>query len=164
MDIHKCLFPSTQAGTYLREYVWQVFLFLQWWCPVSHSLIPYKLPLSALSKVCFLSNTIMLVPQINASGNMTCSLRMWWYVHNWPRCSHRIIQWEKSLFLLHQHLTFQLFPELFPSSFLSFIPSLTLALQRTSCTDVYFFPRAPTFLELSSGFIQISGPYSLQSF
>lgn len=32
----------------------------------------------------FLSSTIMMVPQINASGNAHCSLRMWCYVHNWP--------------------------------------------------------------------------------
>lgn len=94
----------------------------------------------------YLSNTIVLVPQTRASGNAKCSFRMWYYVHNWPSLSHRIIQWEivsfsffinTSSFNYSQNYFSCPFFHLFPLS-LWLLLSPLLSLQWTSWTEIVF--------------------------
>lgn len=126
MSFRKFSEPAHAFGT-----VAHVFLFLWWWCPISHSLVPYKLLLWRRASwffFSFKSSTTMLVPQIHPSGNGS-RLRTRCYVRFiTDQASHtRQFSGRKFLLLPYQHLTFLLFLGLFLSFILSFITSVTLA-------------------------------------
>lgn len=145
--------------------VLHVFPFLEWWCPVYHSLIPYK--------VLYLRWARLIFSFLGRYSNAFATETHFWecklfenvvlcYAHNWPGIlkQNNSVGRESSFFnISHFH-----FSELFLSPTLWFITSFILA-----CAIIFAFspvnqlyrcifsPYAVRFLGFSSGDIQISG-------